>query len=251
MKTYQKIIIWTFIVLASILVLSTRVVEDPDYKGVPAGLSSGNISEADTKDQIVVVPQNNITTTITSHVSEPPVITQVTLLGLYPNETAMCTNTTWIDDVPAKLKEESIAAKTSRRNLNELAGFEADNVAIIMVRQSVDTEGIKYMDWQKDPGQKSYHWEYFAGPSKDGNSSKVGIYLTESTICKNTKWIMDEEKGNDLVNMTMILNMRNIMSQYNSTEIINGSTLYSLDGSRYVQGPAKYNKTQAGIYFKK
>lgn len=258
MKRYQKIIIWTFIVLVSIIALSAKVVEDPDHQGVPEGLtSSDNVSEIDMQAQIKVIPQNNTTGSITSYANGSSAAKVVTYLGVYPNETASCMKNTHLYDVFLTQKDRMITKEIAQRNAEQEAEFMAKKIAIELNYQKSHDFELKAVEIEKllrqnDYKKSWYRWEIYDGPSKSGDEEKIAIYLNETAICENTTWILDVTGGEMETARTLTaLNIRNIASQYNATEIINSTTLYSLDGSRYVFGPSQNGESGVGIYLKK
>jgi len=247
MKTYKKIIIGILAILALLLILGTKVIEDSNYNGVPAGLTSS----------AKVISQNNITGSITSYANGSPVTKAVTYFGVYPDETAICIKNTHLYDVFLAQKDRMIAREIAQRNAEQEAEFMAKEIRIeLNYQKNHDSESkAEEMDKllrQKDYKRSWYHWEIYAGPSKSGDEEKMGIYINETAICENTTWTSDATGGEmETAHAIATLNIRNIASQYNMTEIINSTTLYSLNGSRYVFGPSQNGESGIGIYYKK
>lgn len=244
MKTYIKIML-VVIVLAALIIL-----QPSGDNGIPDTSTPGPENETSAIPQVIA---NNDAKGIIG-------TREITFSNAYPNETAMYENVTWVKDVDKSESENAISQLTALREAEIQADAIAQKAEIFASIRPMSESGsyislneprINKIERMGDYAKKWFPWKYFSGPSIANNSHKTGIYLKEYVISGNTTWIMDSEEEIATINKISVLNIRNIVAQHNSTELVNSTIFHSLDGTRYVLGPSKNREYGYGIYLKK
>lgn len=250
MKTYIKIMLVVIVLAGLIILLTNKTMGPSGNNGIPDTSTPGPENETSAIPQVIA---NSDAKGIIG-------TREITFSNVYPNETAMYENVTWVKDVDKSESENAISQLTALREAKIQADAVAQKAEIFASIRPMSESGsyislneprINKIERMENYKKKWFTWHYFSGPSIANNSYKTGIYLKEYVISGNATWIMDSEEEMATINKISALNIRNIVAQHNSTELVNSTIFHSLDGTRYVLGPSKNREYGYGIYLKK